>query len=515
MVRILQSSGTRLVRRGACLVQGLRQKSSWFVHNIITARPEVPARADPKFRRRHPGTTRPNELGQLQVMVATQEGCTVEQQVCSAIPDEVEGGAPVPNSQAGGKTLKSVRKLKRIGGRAVVALNVVDDEYGSESEDFGRAYSPVGEDSFALSEYHTAISHMTSLSGLGSAAVPQFVDESSGAVFIGIAMGPEARCYPTAGSIAGKYQTLQASVPALPITEASPGLLAAPSQLPSLMLTLPTPQIAQSPVFRPRSPITLFKYVEATTPTRDSNPLSFPAIATPSPAPSIPACDRCCLAQLEDGVICRSCEKQWLACKMWYQAHDGGRRRWLTEPYINPAESTASIRAVMGRLGAPANSERPHSTRGLGLGSSVSFQQELPFRVLASSSVASVSLVHSHSAGTGSWATRLGYQIAAAKRVASARRGSLAWTAARKTQAGLRALWSVSLGLLLPGPLSRDLRPSAPSSTMSDDSLGTSSADSIGGHRRPSSSMDSSSLRFGTLGLGCITSRSRFVEHLF
>lgn len=82
----------------------------------------------------------------------------------------------------------------------------MDDEYGSESEDFGRvrrssslntctnstdlcqAYSPVGEDSFALSEYHTAISHMTSLSGLGSAAVPQFVDESSGAVFIDIAM---------------------------------------------------------------------------------------------------------------------------------------------------------------------------------------------------------------------------------------------------------------------------------------------------------------------------------------
>lgn len=43
------------------------------------------------------------------------QGCTVEQQVCSAIPDEVEGGAPVPNSQAGGKTLKSVRKLK-VGG---------------------------------------------------------------------------------------------------------------------------------------------------------------------------------------------------------------------------------------------------------------------------------------------------------------------------------------------------------------------------------------------------------------
>ncbi|OJT03087.1 hypothetical protein TRAPUB_6430 [Trametes pubescens] len=347
---------------------------------------------------------------------------------------------------------------------------------------------------------------MTDLSGLGSAAVPQFIDESSGAVVIGISMGPEARCYPKIGSIAGKYQTLQASVPTLPITEASPGLLTAPS----LMLTLPTPQKPQSPVFRPRSPITLFKYVEATTPTRDSNPLSFPPITTLAPAPSIPTCDRCCLAQLEDGMICRSCEKQWLACKMWYQAHDGGRRRWLTEPYINPAESTASIRAVMGRLGAPANSEQSHSTRGLGLGSSVSLQ-ELPFRVLATSSVPSVSLVNS--AGTGSWATRLGYQIAAAKRVVSARRGSLAWTAARKMQAGLRALWSVSLGRLPPGPLSRDLRPPAPSSTMSDDSLGVSSAASIGGYRWPSSSTDT--LRSMAFGLGCITSTSRFVEHLF
>ncbi|KAH9849188.1 hypothetical protein C2E23DRAFT_737813 [Lenzites betulinus] len=563
MARILQSSRARLSRGGTRLVQGLRERSSWFVHNIIAARPvsvgeastdcsglvrlnglarwEPSARAHPKIRRRLPRATR-LEPDQLEVMVARQEvriqstptrsrGCLMaecEQVSCSEPSDEEAAAGPVSSPPAGGKTLKSVRRQKRIGGRAVVALNVVDEDE-SDSEDFGRSFSYVDEESYDPSEYHTAISHTTDLSGLGNPAVPQLVDESSGAVFVRIAMGPEEHLHPTRGSTAGKFQPRRtSSVPTSSISEATPAFLAAPS----LMLTLPTPQIAQSPVFCPRSPITLFKYVEATTPDYDSDQqalLGSSTSASLSPAPSIPACDRCCLAQLEDGLICRACEKQWLACKMWYQAHDGGRRQWLTAPYITPAESTARIRAVMGLLGVPGTSASarrdPEATRGLGLGSSVSFKQELPFRVLATSSGSSSLHVRSGSrvssggarartaARIGSWATRLGCQIAAVKRVAFSWHDSPALGAARK---GLRALWSASTGVLLAGPLSRDGR-YVPSRTESGDSLNSIC---ISGHRRPTSSTESSNGSIPSCGPGsdaetwCITSGSRYVEHL-
>ncbi|KAI0828820.1 hypothetical protein BC628DRAFT_1167624 [Trametes gibbosa] len=572
MTRILQSSRARLARSGTRLVQGLRERSSWFVHNIIAARPvsdqeawadcsspaslnglglqEASPRANPRFHRRHPRATRLSQPGHLQVMVARQEV------LCSDSSDEGACAEPVPPSVAGGRTLKSVRKLTRIGGRSVVASNILDeDECGSDSEDFGRVhstsplyaltvdakgvelcqpYSMVDENSFDPSEYHTAISHLTDPSGMENPAVPQFVDESSGAVFVRIAMGLEEHFHPTNGSIAGELHTpcpcASSSIP-----DTAPNFLT----VPSLMLTLPTPQIAQSPVFRPCSPITLFKYVEATTPTHEfgEQPILCSSTgASLSPAPSIPACDRCCLAQLEDGLICRACEKQWLACKMWYQAHDGGRRRWLTAPYITPAESTARIRAVMGLLGVPGTSAsaRPHLAdpdvnRGLGLGSSVSFKKELPFRVLATASGSSGSHVQSGSrlpsggtstrtgTGNGTWATRLGYQIAGAKRVAFLRQDSMALGAARK---GLRALCSVSAGVLLAGPFSRDVCTTVPSRTGLHD---WSDGVRIAGHRRAPSSTGSISSGTGSIpscGPGstaetvCITSGSRYVEHL-
>ena len=63
---------------------------------------------------------------------------------------------------------------------------------------------------------------------------------------------------------------------------------------------------------------------------------------------------------------------------MWYQANDGGRRRWLTEPLIRPAESNASLRAVMGVLGVSGNS----GSVGLGIEASLRLKKELPFKVI-------------------------------------------------------------------------------------------------------------------------------------
>ncbi|KAI0640107.1 hypothetical protein C8Q77DRAFT_1046757 [Trametes polyzona] len=539
----LQSSGTRLARRGSRLVQGLREKSSWFVAHIIKPRPEVPPRADPRIRRRRPRATRPHEPGQAQASVARQEvsiqsarslaGCSVEQEVCPDTPDgAAEAAALVPSpaasataAGAGGKTLKSVRKLKRIGGRAVVALNIVEEECESDAEDFGRPYySIVAEDSSGQSEYYTAISHMTDLSGLASGTVPQLVDESSGAVFVRIAVGSEDRCLPSIGCIAGEcYTPMLSPPPTIPYQGGSPNLLTAPT----LMLTLPTPQMPQSPVFIPRSPITLSKYVEATTPEKEVNPFSVSSSsASLSPAPSVPACDRCCLAQLEDGVICRACEKQWLACKMWYQAHDGGRRRWLTEPYITPAESTASTRAAMRRLGVPGTHER--TNRGLGLGSSSPASEQprgllLPFRVLATASTSTAATASASGRSRSSWATRLGLDSVLASGTLGAARRRLS---RRKWTADLRALWANSSPLYgssrapdgapvrASGPLARGVHSSGSSADDSSEASAACAAD-IGGHRRPTSSTGlSSSSSFPVLG-GAITSSSRFVEHLF
>ena len=336
------------------------------------------------------------------------------------------------------------------------------------------------------------------------------------------------------------------------------------------MLTLPTPQIAHSPVFVPRSPITLSKYVEATTPVHGSNPLAPPSPATScaspslSPAPSVPSCDRCCLGQLEiDGVVCRACEKQWLACKMWYQAHDGGRRRWLTEPYIKPAESTASVRAVMGRVlgvsGRNGNGggrgSATASTRGLGFGSSVSFKKELPFKVLPTPSGPSAPRVGPGSSnsnfGLSSGVTQAWARTAkAASRLSFVRRDAAVHAVpvpaspdgAQGVRAVLRALCarsaSVALGLF---PVSRDVhRPGSEavlSRSSSDDLSATSWTARIGDHQRRPSDSDTGSgtgsgssltsdLCSGSVGdilysgsersgrQGCVLSESRFVEHL-
>ncbi|KAI8990668.1 hypothetical protein BD414DRAFT_569590 [Trametes punicea] len=507
MVHILQSSRTRLARKGSRLVQGLREKSSWLVKNILKARPDVDF---PRIPRRQPRRMRHYGAEAAQLCVPKQG------EVPSVGPADDSSAAHASSRSPCTKTLKSIRRSKRIGGRPVDALNAVDEELESDSEDFGRPFTLADEDSSAPSEYHTAPSHFTDVSGLETIVPPILFDESSGVVFSRVCLAPDGRPLPTFGSSTGDYDASQPCVPISPMTPSSESCSAGFLDAPSLMLTLPTPQVAHSPVFVPRSPITLLNYVEATTPVRMLNPLSLPSSASMSPAPPLPSCERCCLAQLEEGIVCRACEKQWLACKMWYQAHDGGRRRWLTEPYIKPAESTASVRAVMSVLGVPGSNGGAylHANRGLGLGSSVSFEQELPFRVLATSSNGSAPRARSGSGSGGcsnsSCAALVRTWTADAKRAALICQDSLRLDAAKKMRAALRALWAASLEFLF--PVAWDVRSSVSSRSTSDDSSGASCAARIGDHQwLPSCSVSPSS---GSSRMACITSNSRFVEHL-
>lgn len=127
--------------------------------------------------------------------------------------------------------------------------------------------------------------------------------------------------------------------------------------LPTLVLTCPTPLVSSSPVFVPRSPITFSKFASA------SSSGNHPSFATCS-VPALPKCDKCGLTEFRSGTQCKECEEQWLACKIWYQANDGGRRQHLTEPYIKPAESNARNRCMMDALGVPGGSPSP---MGLGI----------------------------------------------------------------------------------------------------------------------------------------------------
>lgn len=79
------------------------------------------------------------------------------------------------------------------------------------------------------------------------------------------------------------------------------------------------------------------------------------------PIPAIPQCKSCAILDGE-GACSRACQQQMQACRVWYHASDGGRRRQLVEPFIRPAESTASSRDVVRELGLPVG-----SPRGLGI----------------------------------------------------------------------------------------------------------------------------------------------------
>lgn len=137
------------------------------------------------------------------------------------------------------------------------------------------------------------------------------------------------------------------------------------SSKPTVTLTLPTPLLASSPVFVPQSPITVSKFFLASAMTA-RNPTDAPGEQqlipdrcspsgsgsgpTPLP-PSLTSCGQCGLFAFDQGEQCRACDERWLACKVWYRAHDGGRRKWLTEPYIHPGECNETNREMMRDLG--------------------------------------------------------------------------------------------------------------------------------------------------------------------
>lgn len=256
---------------------------------------------------------------------------------------------------------------------------------------------------------------------------------------------------------------------------------------PSIVLTLPTPCISQSPIFQPRSPITLAKYVRATTTGQCTTPTSS-GVGSLSPVPSVPSCDRCCLAQLEEGYICRACERQWLACQMWYRANDGGRRRWLTEPFIRPAESNANLRAVMGGLGVPGST----GTAGLGLQepSTKKSRKELPFKVIPT-----IAHVHPPRAKDDF----------GAKQWRHIRRTSL--YAVRKISVVLSASLEL-LSVYPPGGMDPILL------STSHDSLATSCTAHIVPHTSPHVTQDAPPHGSTVSRLACVSSSSRFVEHL-
>ncbi|KAH9837378.1 uncharacterized protein C8Q71DRAFT_857679 [Rhodofomes roseus] len=153
------------------------------------------------------------------------------------------------------------------------------------------------------------------------------------------------------------------------------GMVAPP--VPSLMLTLPTPQLPGSPIFVPTSPITVTKFITAAA--QPSNLVPQPLQAS-RPVPVMQFCEDCVLAPPDSGFLCHSCDQQWLACKVWYQANDGGRRQRLTEPYIKPAESTAANRALIDFLRAPTGSGNSY---GLGIRAAPEVVSRSRFRKLA------------------------------------------------------------------------------------------------------------------------------------
>ncbi|KAI0962105.1 hypothetical protein AcV7_001022 [Taiwanofungus camphoratus] len=180
----------------------------------------------------------------------------------------------------------------------------------------------------------------------------QVFDTESGAVFEKVYQGAQKELSGAEVLLDDEFDRVSCQVIPSVHSEMNTGKLGSVGNLsvpvPSLMLTIPTPQIPVSPIFVPQSPITLSKYLLA------SSASGNPSSSCPTPTPSIPICEQCCLMDLDNGQQCRTCDRQWLACKVWYQANDGGRRQRLTEPYIKPAESNATNRAVMDLLGVPS-----------------------------------------------------------------------------------------------------------------------------------------------------------------
>ena len=177
-----------------------------------------------------------------------------------------------------------------------------------------------------------------------------FVDEDSGTVFSGIQQASGARI--SADQFALERSSLRSSL-SLHIGSPPPSSAADLDlhieSLPSFVLTLPTPASPHSPIFSPGVPFTTERFLDAAE-----------AAAVKDRAPTLPQCDHG-----QAGKLCRACEMQLLACRVWFQNTDGGARAALHEPFVRPAQSTVRTRAVLASLGVGATCP---SVIGLGLG---------------------------------------------------------------------------------------------------------------------------------------------------
>lgn len=178
----------------------------------------------------------------------------------------------------------------------------------------------------------------------------QALDRDTGIVFDRVCQGGQP---PGDPPLPGYSSDISYRIVSAPSIEAGQCTEALDITMPSVMLTVPTPMHPQSPIFVTQSPITVSKFFEALDPEAISTQLATAQPYTLSRPPSLAACGDCGLFEFEQGLQCRECDKRWLACKVWYRAQDGGRRRWLTAPYIRPGESNAQNRALMHEVGVP------------------------------------------------------------------------------------------------------------------------------------------------------------------
>jgi hypothetical protein len=178
----------------------------------------------------------------------------------------------------------------------------------------------------------------------------QFVDEGSGTIFSRIQQASGARI--SAEQFALERSSLRSSL-SLHIGSPPPcstaDLDVHIESLPSFVLTLPTPASPHSPIFSPGVPFTTERFLDAAE-----------AAAPKDRAPTLPQCDHG-----QAGKLCRACEMQLLACRVWFQNTDGGARAALHEPFVRPAQSTVRTRAVLASLGVGATCP---SGVGLGVG---------------------------------------------------------------------------------------------------------------------------------------------------
>jgi hypothetical protein len=160
-----------------------------------------------------------------------------------------------------------------------------------------------------------------------------FVDEASGTVISRVQRASGSRI--SAEQFVLEPSSLKSSLSlhiGSPPSCAASDIDAHIESLPSFMLTLPTPVSPQPPIF---SPEVLF---------------TTEAAEAAAPGDRLPQCDH-----VLSGRLCRACESQMLACRVWLQNPDGG-----AQPLIRPAQSTTRTRAVWG-VGASSSS-------GVGLG---------------------------------------------------------------------------------------------------------------------------------------------------